>query len=200
MSLDVPGRLLGTASVLAVLPGVAAAQTVGPSLVTDASMLARVAGSFVLVLLFGWVLLTLSEEFVDHAVALSTASPAKSIVYGLVALIIVVFFGLYIITQLSQVSAPAVDVVTVALGVLLLTLTSFGFTVVGVKLTEVAGERRHRLGVAVGAAISGVVWLVPVFPLALAVWLLVASFGVGGPTEEWLHAARDVDIDPDADA
>lgn len=193
MSSDARGRLATTASILAILPGVASAQTLDPSVVVDASALARAGGSFVLVLTFGVALVYLAEEFVDGSVDASMDSPLQSVGYGLAALVVVGFFGVYAISQLAGVSDVAVGLATVALGVFVLALAGLGFTVVGARLTGVGGERRLRLGAAVGATISALVWFAPSFGLALSAWILLASVGVGGPTERWIHASRSVD-------
>lgn len=183
------------ASVLAGLPGVAAAQSFDPSAVVEASTPVRATGSFVLVLLFGGVLVYLAEEFVDRAVDTSMESPLRSVVYGVAAQVTVVFFGFYAISQLARIRGPAVAVAGVALAVVALTLAAFGFAVVGAKLTELAGERRPLLGVVLGAAISAVAWLAPSFTLGLFAWILVSAVGLGGPTERWLHASRSVDAE-----
>lgn len=200
MSTESPTRLAAMASTVGVLPAVAGQRAIEPSTVASVSPLVRVAGSFVLVLLFGGVLVSLAEEEVDHAVDISMASPLKSTAYGVVAQVVVVFFGFYAVSQLARIGGQAVDIATVTVGVLLLSLAGFGFTVVGTWLTDLAGERRPWYGAVVGAAVSGAVWLIPSFAVAAIVWVLVAAVGIGGPTGEWLHAAEDVDIDPDADA
>lgn len=188
-------RALIWTSVLAGLPGVAAAQSFDPSVVADASAPVRATGSFVLVLLFGGVLVYQAEEFVDRAVDTSMESPLRSVVYGVAAQVTVVFFGFYAISQLARISRPVVALAGVALAVFALTLAAFGFAVVGAKLTELAGERRLPLGVVLGAAISAVAWLAPSFTLGLFAWIFVSAVGLGGPTERWLHASRSVDVE-----
>lgn len=195
MSWDGWSRLAATASAVAILPGVAAAQAIDPSAIVDAPVAVRAAGSFVLVLLFGGALLYLAEEFVDRSVDASMESPLKSVGYGMVAQGIVVFFGVYAISQVGRISGSAVEVVGVALAVFVLALAGLGFTVVGARLTEIAGERRLRPGVVVGATISAVVWLAPSFVLGLLAWTFVAAVGVGGPTKRWLHASKSVDVE-----
>lgn len=187
------GRLAATTSALAILPGVTAAGAVDPSAVVDASVPVRAAGSFVLVLLFGGGLLYLAEAFVERSVDASMESPLKSVVYGVAAQGVVVFLGIYAISQLSRLGGAVVEVATVAMAVFVLALAGLGFTVVGVRLTETTGGRRLRLGAVVGATISAVVWLAPSFVLGSFAWILVASVGVGGPTERWLHASKAVD-------
>lgn len=192
------GQFGAVVAALATFPAVAAAQSVDPSIITDASVLVRAVGSFALVLVFGGAMVYLSETFVGNSVDSSMESPLRSVVYGVVAQIIVVFFGFYIVSQLSKISGPAVDLTLVAIGVLIMVLASFGFTVLGVRLTEFVGDRHLERGVVMGAAVSAVPWLVPSFIGGLLVWLLVAAIGVGGPTEAWLHASRSIEIEADA--
>lgn len=148
-----------------------------------------------LVLLSGGGLLYLAEEFVDRSVDASMESPLKSVGYGMLAQGSVVFFGVYAVSQFARVSGSAVEVVGVALAVFVLVLAGLGFTVVGARLTEFAGERRLGLGAVVGATVSAVAWLAPSFVLGLLAWTLVAAVGVGGPTRRWLFASKSVEAE-----
>ena len=182
-------------SVLAGLPGLAAAQSFDPSVVVNASTPTLAIGSVVFVLVFGGILVYLAEEFVDRAVDASMESPLRSVMYGVIAQVIVVFFGFYAVNQFSRIGGPIVDIAGVAFSVFALTLAAFGFAVVGTKLTELAGERRLSFGVVLGAAISTVAWVAPSFTLGLFVWFIVSAVGLGGPTERWLHASRSIDAE-----
>lgn len=182
-----------TVATLATIPGVVAGRSVDPATIAETTSLVRFVASFVLVLLAGGLLLAVAGEFVDRAVDSSMETPVASVGYGLMAQAAIVFLGYYLLGQLAGVSGAIVDVAFVVIGVLTLALAGLGFTVVGVRITELVGDRRLSLGAVVGAALSAVVWLVPSFLLGLVLWLLVVSLGVGGPTEAWLHASRSVD-------
>lgn len=179
MSPDAGSRLTATLTAL------------DPSVVASAPAPVRAVGSFLLVLVFGGALLYLSEGFVDRAIDSSMESPLKSAVYGAVAYGSIAFAGVYAYSQLAAVGAagPAVGAVGMVLVALVwLVLAGLGFAVVGARITEAAGERRLRLGLVVGAAVSAVAWLVPSFVLGLLAWVVVVSVGIGGPTRKWVHA------------
>lgn len=198
MTLSVRSGLASGVAAAALVPGVAAAQSVDPFGVTTVSVATRVVGSFLLVSLFGGALVVLADDAVEAAVDASMAAPLKSLAYGLLAPVMVLFFGFYGVLQLAQVSGVAADLALVAIGVALFLLSGLGFTVVGARLTELVGERRLWPGVAAGAALSAALWLLPWFALALLCWILVTAVGVGGPTAAWLNASRSVTVEPDA--
>ncbi|PSP85007.1 hypothetical protein BRC83_03615 [Halobacteriales archaeon QS_1_68_17] len=185
------GTVAGLAG-LAAGPGVVAGQTLDPSAVAAAPSFVRVAGGFLLVLVFGGVLRWQFEARVVRAVEVSTDRPLNSILYGTFAQVAVLFLGVYVISQLGQVGVGgrAVDAVALVTGVFVMTLAGFGFTVVGIFLVRTAGERRLSVGVVVGAGLGAVVWLLPSFLLGLLAWVAVVGLGVGGPTREWLHASQ----------
>lgn len=178
---------------LAVLPGAAAAQPVDPSVVVASGPSpVRAAGSFALVLLFGGAVLYLYEGFVDRSIDSSMERPLVSVVYGAIAYGLVVFIGGYASTQLARFGGGTVLplVGAAVFGAAVLALAGLGFAVVGTRLTEVRGERRHWLGLVVGAAVSALAWLaLPLLP-GLLVWVAVAAVGIGGPTRNFIHDSR----------
>jgi MFS family permease len=74
-------------------------------------------------------------------------------------------------------------------------LAGLGFAVVGTLVTDVRGRRRPWQGLVLGAIISAVGWLLLPFLGGVLAWVLVASFGIGGPTREWFHSDRRVESD-----
>lgn len=180
------------------LPALAA---VDPTTLGGLSSVARAAGSFVLVLLFGIGVLYRSQRFVEHSIDSSLARPHISLVYGLIGYGIVVSVGLYGITQLP--TLPTVGVVTsmlaTALAVIvagcILALAGLGYTVVGSGLLELTGDRQPWNGLVLGATISALTWLaLPALAAAVA-WVTVAAVGIGGPVREWIHDERTVETE-----
>ena len=118
-----------------------------------------------------------------------------AVVYGLGAFVFVLFVVFYannVLLQLSLLDTPlgAVSMVLLVCGLAL--LGGLGYVVVGTLLTDLYGERRPWRGLAVGAVVSTVGWFVLPVHVAVAAWVLVAAFGVGGPTRSWFHRDRTV--------
>jgi MFS family permease len=186
---------MGLCIALAVLPGVATAQQLDPSVVTGAPPHVRALGSVALVGLCGGLVLALRGALVDRAVDDTMGRPTRAVFYGLGAYVFALFLGLFASTLLLQLGVGrtplgALAVVVLLAGVAL--LSGLGYAVFGTLLTGLMGTRRPWQGLLVGSAISGVCWLVaPLLP-ALAAWVLVAAFGVGGPTRTWVHSERTV--------
>lgn len=180
---------------LVVVPGVAAAQALDPSVVGDVGTVGRAAGSFVAVGAVGAGFLARYSDVVDAAVEDTLARPGAAVAYGLFAYVVVAFLGLFVTNLLIQAgvsSTPLAYLVPAVPAVGVVVLGGLGFAVVGTLLTEVGGPRRRRLGVLFGATISAVGWLVlPLVPAFFA-WVLVAAFGVGGMTRTWIHSERTV--------
>lgn len=178
---------------LAVVPGVATAQSIDPSTVVDLPAPVRALGSFVLVLLFGGIVVYRYGEFVDHSVDVSMDRPVLSVVYGAIAYGLVLFLSGYTLSQLSRLGVASTAVLTglvAVVSVVVLVISGLGYAVVGTRLTELGGERRPWYGLVVGAAASALPWLF-LQPIAgLAAWLAVAAVGIGGPTREWIHESR----------
>ncbi|MEF8780559.1 MAG: hypothetical protein V5A46_07755 [Haloferacaceae archaeon] len=162
-----------------------------PGLITDASGPARAVGSFVWVLIVGGAVLRYRGAFVDRSTDAWLERPAIAVVYGATVYGLVLFATGYVFSQIARL-APAsgrlVQGLVVVAGLLLLAVTAVGFTVVGIGLTEIESRRRPWAGLALGAAISAVVWVGLPFALGLVAWILLASVGVGGPMRRWVHA------------
>lgn len=197
---DVRRLLVVNAAVLVVLPGVATAQSLGPSVVTEAPASLRAVASFVLVLLFGGGLLYRYGGFVERSVDSSKEQLLLSVVYGVIAYGLVGFVCVYAYSQLARLGTGGAVLSTVAVatvGIVALTLAGLGFVVVGTLLTDLQGRRQPWVGLVIGAAVSAVAWLaLPLLP-GLVAWLVVTAFGIGGPTRRWVHASQASPVDPD---
>lgn len=195
-------RLSGVLVALAVLPGTAAAQAIDPTVVFEVSGPTRAAGSFLAVLAFGGAYIHWFEGSVDRAVDASRERPLKSVVYGLLAHLTVVFATTYAYSQLTRVlptgsTLGAAGFLVAFLALLL--LAALGLTVLGSRIVELRGERRLWPGLVTGATVGSAAWLIPSFLLGALVWIVVVSVGIGGPTRKWFHAEQTtVDTDPDA--
>jgi len=190
------GRLLMVLAALAWLPGATAGQPVDASAVVELPGPARAVGSFLLVLLFGGGLRYRYGGFVDRSVDACMDRPGVAVVYGLMAFGFVAFAGGYASSQLSQLPVGSVPLATVAVtvaGFVALVLAGLGYAVVGTLVTDVRGRRRPWQGLVLGATISAVGWLFLPFLGGVLAWVLVASFGIGGPTREWFHSDRRVE-------
>lgn len=183
---------------LTVVPGVAAAQPVDPTIVTEAEGHWLALASFGLVTLMGALFLFRAGARVDRAVDATFAQPIVAIVYGGMAFAMVVFTSLYATYLLSQVGL--VDTRFAYLVVVILVggasaLAGFGYAVVGTLLTDIQGARRPWQGLLLGATISALGWLALPFLWALLAWLGVAAIGIGGSTREWVHRDPTAAID-----
>jgi hypothetical protein len=198
MRCRVPAVLAAGAWALAVLPGVAVAQPVETDLITGASGPLRAAASFALVLAFGGLVLYRWGGLVDRSIDALVDRPKIAVLYGLVAYLIVLAVGFYGLSQLGRVgvaSTPVGSAGFLGIGAAVMLLTGFGFLVVGTLLTDLRGRRRPDHGLVIGAALSAVGWLVLPLVGALAVWVVVAAFGIGGSTRRYLHAERTVETE-----
>jgi len=195
MTPDVARRTVGLCVTLAVLPGVATAQSLDPAVMTDAPPYLRALGSAMLVGLCGGLVLGLRGSLVDRAVDDTMADPTRAVFYGVGAYVFAVFLGLFASTLLLQFGVdgtPLGVLVSVVLVGGVAVLSGFGYTVLGTVLTDVYGVGGPWQGLLVGSAISAVPWLVvPVLP-AGATWVLVAAVGVGGRARTWVHSERTV--------
>lgn len=173
------------------IPGVAAAQSIDPTVIVDVSAPVRAAGSFLVVLAVGGAVLYGFEDRVDRSVDSSMDhNPAVAVFYGFLVYGAVIFPSGYIATQLARVgvASPAVNVALWGIvGAVLLGVAAWGFLVVGTLLTIVEGERRLWLGLVVGAVVSSVAWLVLPFLYGLLVWIVVPAVGIGGSMKTWVH-------------
>jgi MFS family permease len=172
-------------------------QPVDPATLAGTPGAAWAAASFALVLLFGGGLLYRYGSFVDRSVDASMDRPYVAVAYGVMAFGLVAFVGGYAASQLIRVGVGGTGLLLVVVGVVLvaLVLGALGFLVVGTLVTDVQGRRRPWYGLVLGAALSAVGWLLlPLVGGGLA-WVVLAAFGIGGPTRLWFHTPRRVDPD-----
>jgi hypothetical protein len=157
----------------------------------------RAAISFVLVLAVGAGLLCFRERAVHRAVDLTIKGTPLAVVYGGIAFGLLAFVGGYAIAQMGRVTTDLVFLRAslVALGLAGVALGGFGYLVGGIWVTEVEGDRRPWVGAAVGAGISAVPFMVPTLFVAVLGWLLLAAFGLGNVTREWIHGDRTVEAE-----
>ncbi|MEF8775817.1 MAG: hypothetical protein V5A43_04845 [Haloarculaceae archaeon] len=198
MGLTTWPRLGALGFVLVAATGEVAAQSVAPSAVRDLPGSVRAAVAFGLVVVVGAGILLRHTPFVDRAITTSMERPLTSFLYGVVAFGLVGFIGIFLVAQGAQLGIAAPTITTVGFGIagaVMVVLGSLGYLVVGAKITDLTGERRPWNGVVFGAAIGAVVWLVLPVVVAVAVWVLGAAVGVGGPMREWLHADRSMASD-----
>ncbi|GAB7010263.1 hypothetical protein JCM31271_22060 [Halorubrum trueperi] len=155
----------------------------------------KALASFLLVLAFGGVILRKSEARVDRSLEALRERPYSAVPYGLMGYVVSLAVGLLGLTQLSRLGV-ANTLLGRLVGVLLtgavVSLTAFGFLVVGTLVTEMRGRRRPVHGLLVGAALSTVGWLALPTVGGLVVWILIAAFGLGGAVRRWFHAERTV--------
>lgn len=158
----------------------------------------RAVAAFLLVLAIGGILLSVRAEFVDRSIDLSMDRPVASLLYGIIAYVLMGFLGGIAILQTTQLGMGTQLLITVGLVVValaLLVVGSLGYVVLGTGVTELFGERNPWNGLVFGAAIGAVGWIV--FPglVAGAVWLVGAAAGIGGPMRAWMHAHKGIPPD-----
>ena len=188
--------LVTAATALTVVPGTAAAQSLEPVALTEAPGVAWATASFALVLLFGGVLLYRDDGFVERSVDASLERPGVAVVYGLMAFGFLLFAGGYASSQLARLGSSGDALSMAALGVAgvaALVLAALGYLVLGTLITDLRGARRPWHGLLLGAGISAVGWLVLPLLGGLATFVLLAAFGVGGPTRRWFHTPRRIE-------
>lgn len=191
MASRTPAWAIPTLVSLAALPARVAAQPLDPVAAARSSVTVRVVGAFLLVLLFGGIVLYRSEEFVDRAVDASMEKPLTSVVYGVFAQGGVVFLGGYVWSQLARIGAVgslAGNIGGILVLVASLALAGLGLTVVGAGITEAAGERQLWPGLVIGAGAGAAAWLAPTLLVGAAVWVVLVGLGIGGPTKNWIHS------------
>jgi len=154
----------------------------------------RAVTVFLLVVPAGFAVLSRHGEYVDRSVEASMEGPFVSLVYGVLAHLGLFFAAGVFSTQLANAGLdPVVLQVgsSVVMGAILLALAGLGFAVIGSWLVQLRGEGQPWHGLVAVAAVGAGGWLLP--PIAgIAVWSLVVSVGVGGPTRRWIHAERSV--------
>ena len=177
-------------------PGVTAVESLDPSVLVGTPWL-RAAAAFLLVVPVGAAVLARYGDLVDRSVEASTDSPFASTVYGVLAHVGFVFAAGVFSTQLANAGLdPTVLQIgsTAVLGAILLALAGFGFAVLGTWIVEFRGEGRRWHGLVAASAVGAAGWLLPAFA-GLALWTLLVSMGVGGPTRRWIHAERTVETE-----
>lgn len=173
-----------------VIPGVATAAPLGPSTIAELSTPVRAVVGAGLVLAFGAFILRFREGLVDQSMEASLESVPHSTFYGLAVHFVLVFAGVYIVSQISRLVGGAGPVVFAITGVGLLIAAGLGFTVVGTILTEQLWDERPWLGLGVGTALAGIVLIaLPLIP-GVGAWILIASVGIGGSARNWFHASH----------
>jgi len=151
--------------------------------------------SFLLVLAFGGVILRRSADRVEHSLDALRERPYSAVPYGLMGYVVSLAVGLLGLAQLSRLGVADTllgRLAALSLAGAVVSLTSFGFLVVGTLVTDVRGRRRPIHGLLAGAALSAVGWLALPTAGGLAVWILVSAFGLGGAVRRWFHAERTV--------
>jgi MFS family permease len=188
--------LVTVATAQTVVPGTAAAQPLDPVTIAEAPSVVWATASFALVLLFGGVLLYRDDGFVERSVDASLERPGVAVVYGLMAFGFLLFAGGYASSQLARLDSSGGALSMAALGVAgvaALVLAALGYLVLGTLVTDLQGSRRPWHGLVLGAGISAVGWLLLPLLGGLAAFVLLAAFGVGGPTRRWFHTPRRVE-------
>jgi len=191
-------RAVGTVSLGTTPLDIAVGQSVDVTTLSGLPGYLQAIGSFLLVVLFGGVILRQSEARVHRSLEALRERPYSAVPYGLVAYAVALAVGLYGFSQLGRVGVAGTflgRLVALLLGGVLVSLTAFGFLVVGTLATDVQGQRRPTYGLVLGAALSAVGWLVLPTAGGLAVWVLVAAFGLGGAVRPWFHAERTVETE-----
>lgn len=169
-------------------------QLADPSTLLELPGVVRAPIAFAAVLAFGAAVLWRFDGVVDRSIAASIDRPLSSLAYGIAAHATLVFAGVYLTSQFSQLtlSGRSLGLVGIWLGLVLLGFTAgLGFTVVGSAVVEHRWDRPRWQGLVVGALIAGLAGLVTPIVGGL-VWLILVSTGIGGPVRSWIHASEDV--------
>lgn len=191
-------QLVATVPVGTTPPNPAVVQSVDASALSGLPGYLQAIGSFLLVVLFGGVILRQSEARVHRSLEALHERPFSAVPYGLVAYAVALTVGLYGFSQLGRVGVAGTllgRLVALMLGGAMVLLTAFGFLVVGTLATDVQGQRRPTYGLVLGAALSTIGWVVLPTAGGLAVWVLIASFGLGGVVRLWFQAERTVETE-----
>lgn len=177
-------------------PGPTLLQLADPSTLLDLPGQVRGPIAFAAVLAFGATVLWRFDGVVDRSINASIDRPLSSLAYGIGAHATLVFAGVYITSQFSQLtlSGRSLGVLGIWLGLVLLAFTAgLGFTVVGSAVVELGWDRPRWQGLVVGALIAGLAGFVEPVAGGL-IWLVTVSTGIGGPVRSWIHASEDVSV------
>ena len=169
------------------------AQVLDPSTIATAPPEVRAAVAFFLTVLVGGATIYRDGRRVQRALEAATENALVTVVYGLMAFLIVAFFAGYLLTQLvsAGLGGPVLQIV----GLLLLagvgvTLGGLGFAVVGTWVADVFALGDPWLGLVLVGAVSALAWLVLPVLGGLVVWLAIAAVGIGGATRRWIHSGQ----------
>lgn len=162
-----------------------------PTDLVGVTQVVRAVGAFGIVLLLGGATLWRYESYVDGAIDEAIDRPLRSMAYGAAAHLVFAFAGFYLVARLGQLtvsgtSAGGIGFVIWAVGLLL--VGSLGFTIVGSILVGLYGERQKWYGLIVGALIASAIALGPTL-VAIGLWLIIVSMGIGGPVRQWYTAS-----------
>lgn len=172
-------------------PSATPLQAIGPDAITDTWWPVRALATFVVVAGLGGLLVSRYEPFVDRSIDASMDQPLSSFGHGVAAHAVIAFAAVYLADKFGRFgvldgNGPMVGLLV---GVLLaLAAGTIGFTVVGSTIVELRGDRRHELGLMVGALIASSAVAVATTTGAF-LWFVVVSIGIGGAVRKWLHAS-----------
>jgi len=161
-----------------------------PARFLEAPGTTRAAVAFLLtVVAGGWVVYVYGDRLRTAARG-SLSRPLSSVLYGLVAFVLVGFVVTYGSTALSMLGlAPSVVAALGAVAVVggLLVLGGVGFAVVGVWTARTLGLRDPLVGVVVVGVVSAAAWATPWVAVGGVVSVGLVIVGIGGPVRAWVH-------------
>jgi hypothetical protein len=189
-------RLLAPLTIPIVFAGVAAAQFTDPRSLSEVPRIQLALASVALVLVFGGVAIYRYGNRVDRSVDSLIDRPGIAVAYGLIAYILVLFSALFLFSQIGRLGVAnsfLTPIWSLGLAAAIGAVTGYGFVVVGTLLTDIQGQRRPQHGLVLGALLSGVGWVALPFMGGVAVWTVVAAFGIGGSMRKWIHSEHTVE-------
>ena len=153
----------------------------------------RAVASFLLILVVGAAIRYRWADLLDRSVEATVERPVRGTIYGVVAVVFGWLVVAYAFAQAFRLGTT-LGTAAAALGTAgALVVVATGFVVVGTTVVTILDREWAWAGPFVGAAISGLAWLALPFGPGLAVWLLLAAVGVGGPVRRWVHASQSVE-------
>lgn len=170
-------------------------QAVDPTSFLDVPGYVRGPIAFVAILVLGAALLARYGDVVDRSLEQALDRPLTSLGYGVAAHLTLVFAGVYLTSQLAQLtlSGQSLGTLGIWLGVLMLVVAAaLGFTVVGRAVVEVGLERPRWQGLLAGAVLAGIAGVLDPLVGGL-VWVVAVSTGIGGPVRAWVMASEEVE-------
>lgn len=176
------------------VPGWVLLQMLDPSALVGLPAWVRASTVFVVVLVVGGAFLWRHDGIVERSIRASIDRPLASLGYGVAAHLTIVFFSVYLASQLGRIapSGWSLSLMGTWLGVIVLAVIGgLGFTVVGEAIVELRWGRQRVYGLLLGAVMAALAALSDPL-LGGILWLIVVSMGIGGPVRSWFHAAEDV--------